>query len=511
MSVALSGESANQPCSEPAVSGSGRFVTFVSAATNLWPVASAVDRVYLHDRLTGITTLVTRRPPDPAPAPPASVEAEVTPSAGPAVGPAIAEGADGVIVAYQTGASDLGVTDTNGADDVYVATAETLGAAASLRSFDTQSGVITDSTVGVDSDSVVAAAGGRAGIVAFESGVVMDYLAVIWDAEGGNALRFPNSLTPARDMALSPTTYCLIDGSGVLLVGDPATAPTDPFSGNAQPTGVQAEAVGAVGDRCVVEDDVGVLQIVLRTGSTTFSVVDTAEFVEDFQVGPDGVAFRTCEADAGADLNGDTDTDDCVMRFWRFSPPGTEPNLVDVNRSAVPCTFPGCDPFFEPYRVGPGIVSFVSLESQEVDSGGSGAVGSTCLPTSPPGVCDLTGDRDGDDAAIEIFSVASRRIQSFPVDPENPPEVEPFPTVADEGNSVLVVQLPAEVLGEDFESLPDEQLVTVIVGDADGDGTFDADGNEDARTSVGDLCAEVTNAEQVDADGDLLGANCDVV
>jgi hypothetical protein len=319
------------------------------------------------------------------------------------------------------------------------------------------------------------------------------------------------SLLPVK-VAISDTTFCALDAfSGgfpptSLYVGDPAT-------GAAQATGIPYSIysantdVKAVGDRCIViSDSDGTLQIVTRTGGT-HTVTNTGVSARDFQVGEEGVAFRTCESDVAADLNGDEDADDCVMRFWDFDAPV---HLIDTRHLAVPCTFPGCDPFFEPYRVGPGIVSFVTSEPKEAGLLGTGLVGITCLLTSPFGLCDKTGDEDGNDVAVEIYNVASRKAQVFPVNSNNPPRFDPFPKVVSGGaDNVLVIQLPAELLGEAYSTLPPEQLVTLIVGDPEGDGVFEADGNTDPRTTVVDKCQEVANSDQVDQDGDGLGAVCD--
>lgn len=57
VSVSLSGTEANGPSRSPALSGDGRFVAFISEATNLTP--EGVPGTFVHDRTTGMTTLVS--------------------------------------------------------------------------------------------------------------------------------------------------------------------------------------------------------------------------------------------------------------------------------------------------------------------------------------------------------------------------------------------------------------------------------------------------------------------
>ncbi|MBL8730567.1 MAG: PD40 domain-containing protein, partial [Planctomycetes bacterium] len=58
VSIGPGGVEANHDCIQPVISADGRFVAFASAATNL--VAGGTNnfrKVYLHDRLTGTTSL----------------------------------------------------------------------------------------------------------------------------------------------------------------------------------------------------------------------------------------------------------------------------------------------------------------------------------------------------------------------------------------------------------------------------------------------------------------------
>src|SRR5207248_11085316 len=90
----------------PALSAAGRFVAFVSAATNLvtGDTNGAAD-VFVRDRQTGTTERV-------------SVASGGTQSNAASVGSALS--AAGRFVAFQSDATNLVVGDTNGATDVFV-------------------------------------------------------------------------------------------------------------------------------------------------------------------------------------------------------------------------------------------------------------------------------------------------------------------------------------------------------------------------------------------------------
>jgi Tol biopolymer transport system component len=118
VSVASDGTPANagfafgQPTSgETAISADGRYVAFVSLATNLAALPSGdtypagVQQVYIHDRLTGTTQLASRSD-DGLP--------------GNATSDRPALDANGGVVAYESLASNLVASDTNPGTDVFV-------------------------------------------------------------------------------------------------------------------------------------------------------------------------------------------------------------------------------------------------------------------------------------------------------------------------------------------------------------------------------------------------------
>ncbi len=117
VSVSSSGEQANNLSWFPSISANGRFVVFLSQASNLVPraVNPGMD-VFVHDRETGETTWVSVCASDPN-----------CGGGGLASGhsyvPSIS--ADGRFVAFSSDASDFVPNDTNGKEDVFVHDRET--------------------------------------------------------------------------------------------------------------------------------------------------------------------------------------------------------------------------------------------------------------------------------------------------------------------------------------------------------------------------------------------------
>ncbi len=106
VSVGTGGIQANEGSGSPAISADGRWVAFSSRATNLASEdGTAVEDVYLHDRLTDATVLV-------------SVSIDATGSDQPSVTPHVS--ADGRRVVFASTATRLVASDTNGVMDVFV-------------------------------------------------------------------------------------------------------------------------------------------------------------------------------------------------------------------------------------------------------------------------------------------------------------------------------------------------------------------------------------------------------
>jgi len=106
VSTSSTGTQGNSASTEPKVSTEGRFVTFVSAATNLvfGDISSATD-IFVKDLLTGSTTLVSVDS--------AGIQGNAA-SSEPSISP------DGRFVAFSSTATNLVPGDTNGVQDAFV-------------------------------------------------------------------------------------------------------------------------------------------------------------------------------------------------------------------------------------------------------------------------------------------------------------------------------------------------------------------------------------------------------
>jgi Tol biopolymer transport system component len=109
VSVGQNGAQANGPSRQPDVSRDGRFIVFVSDATNLFPDTNRFADVFRYDRETGETLLV-------------SVSSGGEQANGASFSPSIS--ADGHRIAFASSASNLVEGDTNGVMDVFVRDAE---------------------------------------------------------------------------------------------------------------------------------------------------------------------------------------------------------------------------------------------------------------------------------------------------------------------------------------------------------------------------------------------------
>jgi Tol biopolymer transport system component len=103
VSVTSGGTEGNAASLTPAISADGRYIAFSSIATNLATGTSGYQ-VYLHDRNTGATTLV-------------SVDSSGTVANDDGRVPAISD--DGRFIAYHSEATNLVASDTNGDSDIF--------------------------------------------------------------------------------------------------------------------------------------------------------------------------------------------------------------------------------------------------------------------------------------------------------------------------------------------------------------------------------------------------------
>ncbi len=104
-SVSSAGAEANGLSLGPAVSADGRYVAFGSDSSNLTPGDTLTRDVFVHDRLTGATELV-------------SVASDGAQGNGPSFFPAM--NGDGRYVVFQSDASNLVTGDTNDATDIFL-------------------------------------------------------------------------------------------------------------------------------------------------------------------------------------------------------------------------------------------------------------------------------------------------------------------------------------------------------------------------------------------------------
>jgi len=482
----------------PTISRDGRFVAFDSVADLLVPGDNnGVRDVFLYDRVTRTTEWLTEGSSD------------FIRGATPFVSP------DGRAVSYHAfpfslvesevifegiaGGPGLNTADTDQSDSV-------------LQVFDaTTQSLLPGARV---SAQEVHVAGERALILtseAEEGGSVLnadgdadDVVAQLYDPASDTVTSLQ---TEAAAASLSDSLACLVTPAGALV----AWVPGDPIPPPA--TGAPADLTTAAAGRCIFrspealagdlngdgDSDDAVLQIFTHTGALIANVGHAAE---DFVVTGDLVAFRSCESDQGnlaaPGFNLDGDVEDCVMFAYEIS----TATLTSTGRAASLCTFPGCDPFFEPYSIVGRTISFVTREADQ--SGPSLAPG--CLATPVAGECDLNGDGDALDTVVQVYSLDSGKAQVFAVSEEAPPEeTSPFPMQV-LGKTVLAVQAPESSLGNedlDGDGAVTDELVLVVVGDVDADGTLDG------SLSEVDNCVEAENPDQADSDLDQLGDDCD--
>lgn len=105
VSVSTDAVQANQDCRDPAVSGDGRFVAFSSTATNLVPFdTNGVADIFVHDRVTGVTSRV-------------SLSATGEQANGLSREPTLSH--DGRYVAFSSTATNLVAGDANGQQDIF--------------------------------------------------------------------------------------------------------------------------------------------------------------------------------------------------------------------------------------------------------------------------------------------------------------------------------------------------------------------------------------------------------
>jgi hypothetical protein len=366
-----------------------------------------------------------------------------------------------------------------------------------------------------------------------------DHIAQLFD---GPLQTLRNLGLAAGDIALSNTDVCVCvpesdqgaGGSDLNLDGDktdgvlfyaPIGSPNPPLN-----AGIACDQVAAVDSACVftvpeadqgaggttLNDDGDMLDDVLHVLHTATGGIDnTHQAARDFVVGPPYtvggqvafhlVAMRTCEDaqnDGAFEGNRDDDVADCVAQLFKIPGPaddGSVPALINTRIAAQICDLPGCDPFFEPYRMNGPVLSVLG---PELDGFGNAQKSDICLATSPDGSCDYTGNDDGVEDVIHIFNALTGARQVFAVSRDSQQDVSPF--LHDIlGDTHMLYCAPEAFFGVDIDG--DGEIgtgdVCVLMDDADDDFTLDSDGSG----KVIDSCLEEPNFTQIDADADGLG------
>jgi len=469
VSVSTGGGQVNGPSSVRGISFDGRYVAFVSAATNLVSGdGNLATDVFVHDRVTRTTTRV-------------NVDSLGNETAGDAGNPgsvgfgAIADG-----VAFQSSASDLVAGDTNGFIDVFHRgpdPADPLDADALfpdgfvgesvLQIFDTTN---PGPPITLCPTNLVRVANGRviytleevdAGEFETPACPAGDLNGVDGENAGGPIVQFWDGGPLPVNLGVRVDGIALSDrwiAVGEELFGtrlrvheicDPILScdwivPTDendvPFSITAGP-----EVAGGIVGVLVQEDadlngDGDASDAVMHlydadAGVMTNTARAASEFVMGERVtaacGPVQLtALRVPEATQGnADLNGDGDAGDGVLHV-HDAVSGVTRNL---GQAATPCTFAACDPR-TPYRVSGSKVTFLT---SEVEQGG--------------------GDLDGNDATTDVVV----QVYDFCGDVVTP-----------------IAPVTGRALNDATEEIERSNVVLVAAGRCDTGGTCTAGGGE---------------------------------
>src|SRR5947207_2433895 len=182
VSIDSAGYQANSASTYSAISADGRFVAFVSTATNLVPGdTNGGQDVFVHDRRTGTTERV-------------SVDSAGTESNGSSERPAIS--ADGRFVAFWSSATNLAPGDTNSLIDVFV--------------HDRRAPAPTTTTVSFDSPAPPGGPGPLNGVFAgINFGTGQWAWSGPYNVDSTNNVYFANSTGTSRTFAFSPAPRVL--------------------------------------------------------------------------------------------------------------------------------------------------------------------------------------------------------------------------------------------------------------------------------------------------------------
>jgi Tol biopolymer transport system component len=349
VSVRTGGEPFTGRSQAPSISADGRYVTFQNNN----------GEVLLHDRLTGVTDVVTSGAANPDP--------QIS--------------ADGRFVAFASGADDLVASDTNERVDVFRRGPDRNDTESDLfadGALDDEVLTVVDTTTGGRTSlcpaTRVATAGGLAAFLRPESNTgttrcpggslngdsdVADQVVHLWT--GGTTPR--NLGLAATDVALSRTT--------IAALADEAGQTLNDLNGD-----------GDAIDRVLMLLDV--------TGG---GWINTGTAADDIQLAGDCVAFRIPERDEGnQDLNGDGDLDDGIVAIALRDAAGS--HVERLGRPAVDLVLGESAP--SPC----GTVQLLAYRVHECAESGAGPC--------PRGGQDLNGDGDADDDVLEIYDAVTQ-------------------------------------------------------------------------------------------------------
>ena len=418
----IQGGGTNLDASSAYLSADGRVATYSSNASNL--VAgdtNGIEDAFAHDLLTGITTRVSVFDDGSEGT---ALAIQVTPSRG------------GRWIAFEATAA-LAPEDTNTLLDAYVRGPDRTDTAASdlfadgvlddtvLEVVDASTGALTTLCPAED----VAVAAGRAAFLRPESASgtpacpagslngdadVADLVVHLWNGAGSA----PSLGRAATEVALSDTLVAVLvpeDGQDqgplnddgdttdtVLQVYDIATGSWNDVNLPADVVHVSGDLVAFVSpeseEGADLDGDGDLDDRVIRLlvgGPTNPRLVEPGLATEDFVIGghpgSEIVAFRVSETAQDTDLNGDTDLLDDVLHVYDVA----TDQVLNIGQAVTPCRLEACDPRV-PYKVGRDTVTFLTFEPNQ-------------------GV-DLNGDGDGaapDDLVLQVFNVRVAAAASF--------------------------------------------------------------------------------------------------
>jgi hypothetical protein len=343
--------------SYPGVSGDGRFSVFSHTSKLVVADTNSGPDVYLHDRLTGLTELVS--------ATPSGVSGD-----GASTVPVLSE--DGSTIVFASEATDLVAGDDNDTGDLFSRAPD----ADDLQNDFSGDGRLDDVVLRVLDTTVqppslatlgpaeaVSVAGGAVAFLRPESADGVD-------RDGDGSLDGARVHLWTGGEAVDLERNALEIGLSRELLGARVSVP-----GGRTDLDIYDRAAASPGWQRVAEDvrDLAIAGSVVafRAGPThELRISDhrsgrpvllaTGREALDYVLGEGIVAFRTPEAAAGEDLNGDGDSLDAVLQAYDL----VSAQLVNTGAAATPCRLEACDPR-QPYRVAGDTITFLTLEAEQ--------------------------------------------------------------------------------------------------------------------------------------------------